>query len=224
MGDRSGYQWQTVPEYNFIDTLVDEKLKQVKLLPSGLCTDSDFIRRIFLDLTGLPPQPEEVRAFLADPRPSKVKRDALVDKLIGSPDFIEHWTNKWADMLQVNRKFLGEQGAAALRAWIRKAIASNMPYDKFAHEVLTASGSNLDNPPASYYKILRDPDAAMENTTQLFLAVRFNCNKCHDHPFERWTQSQYYDLSAFFAQIDRKEDDRFKGQKLGGTDGEDGKR
>ena len=158
-----------------------------------------------------------VRAFLADPRPQRVKRDDLVDKLIGSPDFIEYWTNKWADLLHVNRKFLGEQGATAYRAWIRKAVADNMPYDKFAHAILTASGSNLDNPPASYYKILRDPDAAMENTTQLFLAVRFNCNKCHDHPFERWTQNQYYELAAFFAQVGRKEDPKFKGQKIGGT-------
>jgi hypothetical protein len=92
-----------------------------------------------------------------------------------------------------------------------------MPYDKFAHAVLTGSGSNLDNPPASYYKVLRSPEAVMENTTQLFLAVRFNCNKCHDHPFERWTQDQYYQMAAFFAQVGRSEDPRFKGQRVGGS-------
>ena len=111
--------------------------------------------------------------------------------------------------MQVNRKFLGEKGAAALRDWIRHAVATNMPYDKFAYAVLTASGSNLENPPASYFKILRDPGDAMENTTQLFLAVRFNCNKCHDHPFERWTQDQYYQLAAFFAQVGHKDDPQF---------------
>lgn len=217
MGDRSGFAWREVPEFNEIDRLVDEKLKQVKILPSELCTDAEFIRRLYLDLIGLPPTPEELRAFLNDSRPSRVKRDALVDKLIGGPEFVEHWSNKWADLLQVNRKFLGEKGAAALRTWIRQAVAANLPYDQFVYSVLTASGSNLENPPASYYKILRDPGMAMENTTQLFLAIRFNCNKCHDHPFERWTQDQYYQLSAYFSQVGLKEDPKFKGQRIGGS-------
>jgi hypothetical protein len=217
MGDRSGFVWKDVPEYNYVDRLVYEKLRQVKVLPSEVCNDGEFIRRVYLDLTGLPPEPAAVRAFLADGRPARVKRDELVDRLIGSPDFVEHWTNKWADLLQVNRKFLGEKGAAAFRDWIRKAVADNMPYDKFVYAVLTAGGSNLDNPPASYFKVLREPGAAMENTTQLFLAIRFNCNKCHDHPFERWTQNQYYETAAFFARVTRTEDPRFKGQKVGGT-------
>jgi hypothetical protein len=217
MGDRKGFVWKDVAPYNYVDTLVYEKLKEVKVLPSEVCSDSDFIRRVTLDLTGLPPLPEDVRTFLADMRPSRQKREALVDRLIGSPEFIDHWTNKWADLLQVNRKFLGEPGARKFRDWIRQAIASNMPYDQFALQILTASGSNMDNPPASYYKILRDPDAAMENTTHLFLAVRFNCNKCHDHPFERWTQGQYYHLAAFFAQVGRQEDPRYRGQRVGGN-------
>ncbi|MCI0461416.1 MAG: DUF1549 and DUF1553 domain-containing protein [Gemmataceae bacterium] len=217
MGDRSGYAWKPVPENNFVDTLVYEKLRQVKILPSELCTDSDFIRRVYLDLTGLPPDPEDVRAFLADRRPSREKRDALIDRLVGSPDYVEHWTSKWADLLQVNRNFLGDMGARAFREWIRKSLADNMPYDRFSHSILTGSGSNLENPAAAYYKILRDPAGAMENTTHLFLAIRFNCNKCHDHPFEKWTQNNYYQLSAYFAQIQRREDPKYKGQKIGGT-------
>jgi hypothetical protein len=217
MGDRSNFAWNHATEYNFIDQLVDDKLKQMKILPSDLCTDVEFLRRIYLDLTGLAPTPGDVRAFLADNRPTRVKRDAVVEKLIGSPDFVEYWTNKWADLLQVNRKFLGEKGALGLRNWIRQALSTNVPYDQFAYSVLTASGSSLENPPASYFKVLRDPDALMENTTQLFLAVRFNCNKCHDHPFERWTQDQYYQLAAYFAQVGRKEDPSFKGQKVGGS-------
>jgi hypothetical protein len=218
MGDRSGFAWQEVPELNYIDKLVDDKLKQVKILPSELCTDTEFIRRIYLDLTGLPPMTDDVRAFLADSRPSRVKREAMIDRLVGSPDYVEYWTNKWADLLQVNRKYLGEKGALALRNWIRQAVAGNMPYDRFVHTILTASGSTLENPPAAYYKVLRDPELAMENTTQLFLAVRFNCNKCHDHPFERWTQDQYYHLAAYFSQVTRKDDPHFKNQKVGGSD------
>jgi hypothetical protein len=218
MGDRSGFVWQAPPIHNRIDTLVYEKLKQLKIQPSELCTDEEFIRRVYLDLTGLPPSPEEVRQFVADARPTRVKRDELVDRLVGHPEFVEHWTNKWADLLQVNRKFLGEKGAAVLRQWIRSAITSNMPYDQFVRTILTAGGSNIDNPPAAYFKILRDADSAMENTTQLFLAIRFNCNKCHDHPFERWTQDQYYHLAAYFAQVGRKEDPAYQGQRIGGTD------
>ncbi len=209
------------PEQNYIDKLVDAKLKVVKTLPSELCADADFIRRVYLDLTGLPPTSNEVRAFLADPRNTQVKRDELIDRLIGSPAYIEQMTIKWADLLQCNDKYLGEKGARALRDWIRQAIAANMPYDKFAYAVLTASGSNLENPPASYYKILREPGPLMENNTQLFLGVRFNCNACHDHPFERWTQSQHWKLAAFFANVARKDDPHYT-NKIGGTDVEQG--
>ncbi|HEY2787744.1 MAG TPA: DUF1549 domain-containing protein [Fimbriiglobus sp.] len=216
-GDRTGFAWEDRPAYNWIDELVDKKLKAVKIQPSPICNDAEFLRRVYLDLTGLPPSADEVRAFLADPTPMRAKRDAVIDRLVGSKAYIEQWTNKWADMLQVNRKFLGQQGAVALRKWIKNAVATNMPYDQFAYKVLTASGSNLADPPAAYFKVLRTPDEVMENTTQLFLAVRFNCNKCHDHPFEKWTQDQYYSLAAFFARVDRKEDPKFKGQKIGGT-------
>ncbi|MBA4062833.1 MAG: hypothetical protein C0501_03840 [Isosphaera sp.] len=217
MGDRTGFAWEPRPVHNFIDELVDAKLKKVKVQASPLAGDEEFVRRVHLDLTGLPPSADEVRAFVADGRDTRVKRDELVDKLVGSEAFVEHWTNKWADLLQVNRKFLGPAGAAAFRAWIRDRVAENMPYDKFAYEVLTASGSNMANPPASYFKILRTPDDVMENTTQLFLAVRFNCNKCHDHPFERWTQDQYFNLAAYFAQVSRTDDPKYKGQKIGVT-------
>src|SRR5262245_8634469 len=217
MGDRSGFAWTNPPAFNHIDELVYEKLKRVKVLPSELCSDADFVRRIYVDVTGLPPEPDVVRAFLNDSRPARVKRDELVDKLVGSPEYIEHWTNKWADLLQVNRKFLGDVGAKALREYIRKAVAENKPYDKFAYDALTGTGSNAEHPAASYFKILREPDAAMENTTHLFLAIRFNCNKCHDHPFERWTQDQYYALASYFAQVKREEDPKFKGQRIGGS-------
>lgn len=217
MGDRSGFVWKQPEEFNYIDKHVYSKLKRMKIQPSDLCTDDEFCRRLYLDVTGLPPTPEQLEQFRDDKRPTRVKRDALVDELVGNRAYVEHWTNKWADMLQVNRKFLGEEGAIALRNWIKAQVAGNTPYDQFAREILTASGSNIENPPAAYFKVLRDPAAAMENTTHLFLAVRFNCNKCHDHPFERWTQDQYYHMAAYFAQVGRKEDPAYSGKKIGGT-------
>ncbi len=218
MGDRSGFVWTDPPAYGKVDELVAAKWKRMKILPSAVASDAEFIRRVYLDLTGLPPTSDEVLKFLADSREGRAKRALLVDRLIGSPDFVEHWTNKWADLLQVNRKFLGVEGAVAFRNWIRAQIAANTPYDKFAQAILTATGSNRQNPAASYFKVLRDPATTMETTTQLFLAVRFNCNKCHDHPFERWTQDQYYQTAAYFAQVGLNADSESKGRTIGGTD------
>lgn len=204
MGDRTGYAWGEVPEFNYIDTHVYEKLRKVKSLPSELATDAEFMRRVYLDLTGTIPDVKTIRTFLVDQREPKVKRAELVNRLVGTPEFVDFWTNKWADLLQVNKKWLGGQGAQSLHTWIRGAVASNMPYDKFVASFLNSEGSTIKNPPTSYYKVLRSPDAVMENTTQLFLGIRFSCNKCHDHPFERWTQRNYWELSAYFAQVGRK--------------------
>ena len=217
MGDRSGFQWDDPPKNNTIDELVANKLQRLKILPSGLCTDAEFARRVYLDLVGLPPTTDQLNTFLNDKRPSRKKRDALIDSLIGNNEFVEHWTNKWADLLQVNRKFLGAEGSVAFRKWIRRHVADNTPYDKFVSEILTSSGSNKANPAASYFKILRSPTDMMENTTHLFLGVRFNCNKCHDHPFERWTQDNYYELSAYFARVGLKKDPESGDKTIGGT-------
>ncbi len=217
MGDRSGFVWQDPPTWSKVDELAANKWQRMKIQPSDLCTDAEFIRRVTLDLTGLPPTADAVRAFLADERETQVKRAELVDKLIGNPDFVDYWTNKWADLLQVNRKFLGVEGSVAFRDWIRQNVEKNTPYDQFVSAILTASGSNREHPAASYFKILREPEDTMENTTQLFLAIRFNCNKCHDHPFERWTQDQYYETAAYFARVSLKADPESKGRMIGGT-------
>lgn len=202
LGNRTGWQWVQTPEYNFIDTLVYRKLKRIQSLPSPLCSDAEFLRRVSLDLIGLPPLPEETRAFLADPTPSRVKRERVIDRLLNSSEFVDHWTNKWADLLQCNRKFLGEKGVWAFRNWIEEAVARNMPFDRFVRELLTTNGNLYENPAASYFRVARgEPEVAAENTTQLFLGVRFACAKCHDHPFERWTQTQYYELAAFFGRV-----------------------
>ncbi len=201
MGDRSGYKWVETPEYNYIDTHVHNKLKRMKVLSSELCTDAEFVRRIYFDLTGIPPTPEQVRSFLTDKTSSKAKREQLIDTLVETPEFIDHWTHKWGDLLQSNRKFLGERGVWLFQQWIHQAIAENRPYDEFVRELITANGSTYTNPAANYFRVSREYTAAVENTTQLFLGVRFSCNKCHDHPFEKWTQNQYYEFGAFFADV-----------------------
>jgi hypothetical protein len=201
MGDRTGYQWTDVPEHNFIDQHVNAKLRKMKILPSARCSDAEFARRVYLDLTGLPPKAEKVRAFLDDQTPSKEKRDRLIEELLGSPDYIEFWANKWADLLQCNSENLGQKSVWLYRNWIRQQVADNVPYDKFVRTLLTAKGSSYENPAVNYLRVLREPGKMTEDVTQTFLGVRFNCNKCHDHPFEKWTQNQYYELGAYFAQV-----------------------
>ncbi len=217
MGDRSGFVWQAPDQWGRVDELVSAKWQRMKILPSDLCSDVEFLRRVYLDLTGLPPSSEQVRAFMADTRATRIKRDEAIDKLIGGDLYVDHWSNKWADLLQVNGKFLGAEGAKTFRDWIRNEVKMNTPYNEFAYKILTAAGSNKDNPPASYYKILRTPDAIMENSTHLWLATRFNCNKCHDHPFERWTQDQYYQTAAYFARVSLKKDPAAGDRNIGGT-------
>src|SRR4051812_995872 len=199
MGDRTGFKWADVPESNFIDKHVNAKLQKMKIEPSELCNDAEFVRRVALDLTGLPPKPERVRAFLADKRADK--RNLLIDELIGNNDFVEYWANKWADLLQCNGENLGQKGVWVYRQWIRQSIAEDMPYDKMVRAVLTAEGSAFKNPAVNYFRVLREPGKITEDVSQTFLGVRFNCNKCHDHPFEKWTQNQYYQFGAYFAQV-----------------------
>jgi hypothetical protein len=201
MGDRSGYQWAEVPENNFIDQHVNAKLRKMKILPSELADDVVFLRRVYLDLTGLPPKTDKVRAFLDDTTPSREKREKLIDELLGTNDYIEFWANKWADLLQCNSENLGQKSVWLYRNWIRQQVADNVPYDKFVRTLLTAKGSSYENPAVNYLRVLREPGKMTEDVSQTFLGVRFNCNKCHDHPFEKWTQNQYYELGAYFAQV-----------------------
>ena len=160
-----------------------------------------FLRRVSLDLTGILPSPEAVRAFLADPAPSRVKRSKMIDRLIASPAYVDHWTVKWGDLLQSSRKYLGEKGAYEFQQWIRDSVASNKPYDKMVHELLTSRGSSYDDPAANFFRVTREAKPTMEKTTQVFLGVRMVCAQCHDHPFERWTQNQYYQMAAFFSAV-----------------------
>ena len=199
-----GFEWRRLAQRNYIDKHIDAKLKRLKIQPAPEASDEVFVRRIYIDLTGIPPTPEQTRAFLEDRAASRTKRERLIDRLIGSREFVDHWALKWGDLLQSNRKHLGEKGTWAFRQWIRDAIASNQPYDDFTREILTSVGSTFQSPASNYFRVNDDPKIAMETTTQLFLGVRMVCAQCHDHPFEKWTQNQYYQLAAFFAAVGMK--------------------
>ena len=204
LGNRDGYEWTPQPEYNYVDTLINGKLQRMKILPSATADDAEFLRRVSLDIAGVPPTSEEVLAFVADTTDPVAKRTAMIEKLLSSPMYVEHWTLKWSDLLLNRRKTVTERGVWAFRNWIRQSVAANKPFDQFAKELITANGSAYENPAANYFRIAREPKLVMENMTQVFLGTRFNCNQCHDHPFERWTQRQYYELSAYFADVGRR--------------------
>ena len=199
-----GFEWVQRPVHNFIDEHIDAKLKRLHIQPSDLADDARFVRRLYLDLTGIPPTPEQARAFIEDPDSARAKRNRLIEELVGRDAYVDHWSLKWGDLLQSNRKHLGEKGMWAFRQWIRDAIAYNQPYDEFVKELLTSVGSTYQAPAANYYRVNDDPKLAMETATQLFLGVRMVCAQCHDHPFERWTQSQYFQMAAFFAAVGMK--------------------
>ena len=197
-----GFAWNNPPERNFVDTLVMEKLQQLQILPSDVCTDDEFIRRAYLDTTGRLPSIAEAQAFLADS--SEDKRDRLVDELVDSDDFAEFWTLKWTDVLRSNSKKLKGQGVHKFNRWVYDWVRTDKPLDEFARELLTASGSVYENPAANYWRASRDPNDATETTAQLFLGIRIQCAKCHNHPFERWSQDNYYGIAAAFSRLDRK--------------------
>ena len=199
LSGRDGFEWTGLPQVNYIDELIDRKLQRIEVLPSAAADAAAFLRRASLDLTGQIPTPEAVRAFLADDTPPQEKRSRVIDELIASDAYVDHWTLKWGDLLRSNRKFMSYKGMLTFRGWLREAIEENRPYDELVRELIVASGSTLDQPAASYYRAARDPKEAMETTTQLFMGVRMVCAQCHDHPFERWTQNQYFEMTAFFA-------------------------
>ncbi len=199
LNPKPGFVWKPLPQNNYIDRAIDAKLQRLKIQPSDPVDDAGFLRRASLDLTGQLPSPAEIRAFLADKSPQK--RSKLIEKWVESSEFVDHWTLKWGDLLQNNRKYLGEKGAFEFREWIREAVAQNKPYDRMVREMLAARGSSYDSPQANFFRVTRDAKPTMEKTTQVFLGVRMVCAQCHDHPFERWTQNQYYEMAAFFSAV-----------------------
>ena len=197
-----GFRLAEVPEDNPIDQAVFSKLNRMRISPSEASTDAEFIRRASLDAIGVLPSPDSVRAFLADPSPDR--RVRLVDSLLARPEFVDFWTLKFADILRANGRLIATKGTYALNRWLRANLERNAPLDQMVRDLLTADGSTLRNPAANYYRISRDPESSVESTAQLFLGVRIQCAKCHNHPFERWTQDDYYGLAAFFSRVKRK--------------------
>ena len=200
--DIKGFQWNNPPAKNYVDELVFKKLQQMQILPSDACNDEEFVRRIYLDVIGLLPTAAEAQAFLADASPDK--RAKLIDALLERPEYAEFWGLKWGDLLRVNSKKVSGPGVHKFRHWIVAAVRDNMPYDQFVAALLSAQGSTLENPPANYFRTAADTNDCSETTAQLFLGIRIQCAKCHNHPFERWTQDNYYGISAFFNRIQRK--------------------
>jgi len=197
-----GFAWNNPPEYNFVDELVDAKLQQLQILPSDLCSDDEFLRRATLDATGRLPTIAESEAFLNDL--TQDKRSRLVDQLLSSKDHAAFWALKWADVLRVNSGKLNATGVAKFNRWIYEGVLNDQPMNEFAQQLLTATGSVYENPAASYWRASREPTDATETTAQLFLGIRIQCAKCHNHPFERWSQDNYYGISAAFARLGRK--------------------
>jgi hypothetical protein len=187
---------------NAIDRLVLEKLFALGLNTSTICTDSDFLRRAYLDTIGLLPTAEEARAFLADTHPEK--RTRLITALLERPEYVDFWALKWGDILKSSRRILSDKGMYAMNRWIRQSVQENKPWNQFAQELILAQGSTFDNGPANYYRAATNPNELSEMTSQVFLGVRMQCAKCHNHPYERWTQNQYYQMAAFFARVGRK--------------------
>ncbi|MDB5352900.1 MAG: hypothetical protein JWN86_4147 [Planctomycetota bacterium] len=194
---------QMPAEKNFIDTLVFSNLKQVGVPPSPVCDDSTFLRRVSLDIAGRLPTVEESRAFLSSTESDK--RDRLIETLLSSPDYADYFANKWTAVLRNKRDDTSDiTSNFAFHSWVRDGLLANKPYDQMVRELLAATGTIADNPAVAWYKRVLEPQQQLEDVAQLFLGVRMQCAQCHHHPFERWSQKDYYSLGAFFSRVGRK--------------------
>ena len=200
--ERPGFVRSKVEPANFIDELVFAKLDKLRINPSDVCDDATFVRRVYLDLLGLIPTAEEARAFIANRAADK--RTKLIDSALERPEFADWWALKWSDMLRIEEKTLDRKGVENFHGWLRDAFATNKPLDQMIREIVSGRGSTYEVPPANFYRALRTPFERSEAVGQLFLGVRLQCSKCHNHPFDRWTQDDYYSWGSVFAHVDYK--------------------
>jgi hypothetical protein len=190
------------PRASFIDDLVLEQLRKLRLKPSPAADDATFVRRAFLDTIGRLPTPEEARAFVNDSSPQKHER--LADLLLARPEFVDYWTYKWSDVLLLTGSKLRPAAIAAYDKWLRDRVATNMPWDQLVREVVTARGSSTENGATNFFAVHQDPETMAENVSQAFLSLSIGCAKCHNHPLEKWTNDQYYAFANLFSRVRAK--------------------
>ncbi|MBI1314463.1 DUF1553 domain-containing protein [bacterium] len=194
-----GTEFPSRPVFNFIDELVDARLRKLNIHPSELCSDADFLRRAYLDIIGTLPTADEARTFLASNDPQR--RNRLVDELLQRPEYADLQALKWSDVLRVDRLALGHKAAYSYYHWIRDSFAQNRPFDEFTREVVTAAGPLSDHPAGYLYKVTKTPGTAASTLSQVFLGVRLECAQCHHHPFDQWSQRDYAGMQAYFSQV-----------------------
>ena len=196
------------PEFlpkNYIDELVAQKMHKLRILPSDLCTDEEFLRRATIDITGTLPTEDEFKAFIEDNSPNK--RDKIIDTLLNRKEFTEVWVMKFAELLQISTNANNQVSYKATLLyynWLQERIANNVPFNKIVQELLSSTGGTFSNPSTNYYQIERDTLKLSENVAQVFMGMRLQCAQCHNHPFDRWTMNDYYSFAAFFSQVGRK--------------------
>lgn len=203
------YTAPNTPPANYIDELVDTKLRNLRVLPSGQCDDETFLRRVTIDITGLLPTPDEYQAFLADNDPAK--RSKKIDALLERKEFSEIWAMKWADLLMIrSTNQVSEKAVHLYSDWLTNQISNDVPLNQMVKELISATGGNFKNPAANFYQVERETLKMSENVAQVFLGIRVQCAQCHNHPFDRWTMNDYYSFAAFFGQMGRKQGDDYR--------------
>ena len=199
------YEKPVLPQNNYIDQLVYDKLHKLRIYPSDLCSDEVFLRRVYLDVIGAVPEVETISEFIADKTPNK--RERAVDDLLSRKEFTEMWVMKFAELLQIrtdDNNGVSYKSTLLYFNWIKDRIANNVPMDQIVRDLLTAKGGTFVSPATNYYQIERDNLKITENVAQVFMGMRIQCAQCHDHPFDQWTQDDYYSFASFFSQVGRK--------------------
>jgi hypothetical protein len=196
-----------IPANNYIDEKLSAKWRDLGLSPSALCSDEEFLRRLYLDAIGTLPTADEVRTFVKDPSPDK--RSKAIDQVLDRPEFIDFWALKWGDLLRINRDLLQEKGMWSFHNWVRASLRDGKSVDGMVRDIITAEGSTFTEGPANYYMTARSPADWSETTAQLFLGVRLGCARCHHHPFEKWSQDDYWGMTAFFSRLGTKTSQEF---------------
>jgi hypothetical protein len=205
-----GSVFPRAPRNNYVDSLILDKLQALNIEPSGVSSDSEFLRRASLDATGTLPTASGAEEFLASKTPDK--RSKLIERLLNSRAYVDYWAYKWSDLLQVSsgrpeNPRLTRAAIQSYYSWIRDSVAQNKPWDKMVRELLVSTGNSRENGALTFYQLHRDPIRLTENTTVAFLGLRLTCARCHNHPLEKWTQVDYYKMANLFARVSQKNGD-----------------